>query len=99
MKLRKTDYGTVIFHWLTVIALLAAFVSGLRIATEAPDRTWINLFDMLIPQQRVWTLHMQAAVVLIAVSIAYALYVIRAGLGRRLQLNGIRLRGLRQRGH
>jgi len=98
LKLRKTDYGTVIFHWLTVIALLAAFVSGLRIATEAPDRTWINLFDMLIPQQRVWTLHMQAAVVLIAVSIAYALYVIRAGLGRRLQMNGIRLRGLRQRG-
>jgi Ethylbenzene dehydrogenase/Prokaryotic cytochrome b561 len=98
VRQRKTDYGTVILHWLLVIALTAAFVTGLRIATETPERTWINWFDLLIPYQRVWTTHMQAAVVLVAVSVAYAVYLIRSGLGRRVQLDGVRLRGLWRRG-
>jgi hypothetical protein len=37
---------------------------------------------------------MQAAIVLVAVSLAYAVYVVRSGLGRRVQLDKIRLRGL-----
>jgi hypothetical protein len=98
VRLRKTDYGTVILHWLLVIALVAAFASGLRIATETPERTWINLVDFLIPYERVWTTHMQAAVVLTAVSVAYAVYVIRSGLARRVKLDKMRLRGLWRRG-
>jgi hypothetical protein len=98
VRTRKTDYGTVVLHWLLVIAIVVAFVSGLRIATETPERTWINFFDMLIPNQRVWTLHMQAAVVLVAVSLAYAIYVIRSGLARRVRLDRMRLRGLWRRG-
>ena len=94
MKQRKTDYGTVVFHWLMVLALIIAFVTGLRIATETPERIWINQFDALIPYERVWTTHMQAAVVLVGVSIAYAVYVIRAGLSRRVQLDRMRLRAL-----
>jgi Ethylbenzene dehydrogenase/Prokaryotic cytochrome b561 len=88
----------VILHWLLVIALVAAFASGLRIATETPERTWINLVDFLIPYERVWTTHMQAAVVLTAVSVAYAVYVIRSGLARRVKLDKMRLRGLWRRG-
>ena len=42
MRHPKTDYGTVILHWLFVAAFGVAFVSGMRIATEAPDRLWIN---------------------------------------------------------
>jgi cytochrome b subunit of formate dehydrogenase len=98
VRQRKTDYGTVILHWLLVIAVSAAFLSGLRIATETPERTWINQFDMLIPSERVWTTHMQAAVVLVTVSIAYAIYVIRSGLARRVQVDSARLRGLLRRG-
>jgi Ethylbenzene dehydrogenase/Prokaryotic cytochrome b561 len=91
---RKTDYGTIILHWLLVAAFAVAFVSGMRIATEAPGRGWINLFDAVLPRQSVWVAHMQAAVVLVAVSLAYAVYVMRSGLGRRVQLDKIRLRGL-----
>lgn len=94
MKHRKTDYGTIILHWLLVGALGIAFVSGLRIATEAPDRGWINLFDTVLPRESVWVAHIQAGVVLVTVSLAYAVYMTRSGLGRRVRLDKIRLRGL-----
>jgi hypothetical protein len=94
VRQRKTDYGTIILHWLLVGAFGVAFVSGLRIATEAPGRGWINLFDAVLPRQSVWVAHMQAAVVLVAVSIAYVVYLAKSGLGRRVQFDKIRLRGL-----
>jgi Ethylbenzene dehydrogenase/Prokaryotic cytochrome b561 len=98
MKHRKTDYGTVILHWLFIAAFGVAFVSGMRIATEAPDRLWINLFDGVLPRDGVWTAHMQAAVALVAVSLAYAVYLLRSGLARRVRLDQVRLRGLVGRG-
>jgi hypothetical protein len=94
MRNRKTDYGTIILHWLLVGAFGVAFLSGMRIATETPDRTWINLFDAVLPRDSVWMAHMQAAVVLIAVSLAYAIYLMKSGIGRRVRLDGVRLRGL-----
>ena len=83
---RKTDYGTVILHWLLVGALSVAIVTGLRIAGEVPDRTWINVLDFVLPKAAVWTAHIQAAVMLVAVAIAYAVYVSLASLGRRARL-------------
>jgi hypothetical protein len=97
MNPRKTDYGTIILHWLLVAAFGVAFVTGLRIATEAPERTWINLFDAILPQNA-WVMHMQAAVVLVTVSLAYTIYLLRSGLGRRIRLDKVRLRGLFGRG-
>ena len=94
MKPRKTDYGTIILHWLLVAAVSVAFVTGLRIATEAPDRAWLNAIDFLLPRNSVWTSHMEAAIVLVAVSIAYVIYLTKSGLDRRVQLDKVRLRGL-----
>jgi Ethylbenzene dehydrogenase/Prokaryotic cytochrome b561 len=94
MRQRKTDYGTILLHWVLVAAICVAFFTGLRIATEAPDRAWINLFDLILPRANVWVPHMQAAVVLVGVTIAYTVYVIKSGLTRRIQLDKIRLRGL-----
>ena len=94
MKDRKTDYGTIILHWLLVAAFGVAFVSGMRIATEAPERGWINLFDAVLPRESVWVMHMEAAVVLVAVTFAYAVYVMRSGLTQRIRLDKARLRGL-----
>src|SRR6185312_12232038 len=71
-----------------------AFLTGLRIATEAPDRTWINVFDFILPRANVWTWHIEAGIVLVAVSIAHTIYLIRSGLSRRVQLDKVRLRGL-----
>ena len=88
---RKTDYGTIILHWLLVAAISVAFVTGLRIATEAPDHAWINVFDAILPRVSVWTLHIEAAIVLVAVAIAYAIYLTLSGLDRRVQLDKVRL--------
>lgn len=98
MRQRKTDYGTIILHWTFVAAFAVALVSGLRIATETPDRTWINWFDIVLPRDSVWIAHMQAAIVLVAVAIGYVVYMLRSGLGRRVQVDKVRLRGLFRRG-
>ncbi|HKS19077.1 MAG TPA: ethylbenzene dehydrogenase-related protein [Bradyrhizobium sp.] len=98
MKHPRTDYGTIILHWLFVAAFGVAFSSGMRIATEAPGRLWINLFDGVLPRESVWNSHMQAAVALVAVSLAYAVYLLRSGLARRVQFDQVRLRGLFGRG-
>jgi hypothetical protein len=98
VRQRKTDYGTIILHWTFVAAFAVALVTGLRIATETPDRTWINWFDAVLPRDSVWLAHMQAAIVLVAVAIGYVVYMLRSGLGRRVQLDKVRLRGLFGRG-
>jgi ethylbenzene dehydrogenase/cytochrome b561-like protein len=94
VRQRKTDYGTIILHWLFVTAFVVALVSGLRIAGESPERTWINTFDTVLPDSSAWTAHMQAAVVLVATALGYIVYMVRSGLGRRVQLDKVRLRGL-----
>jgi hypothetical protein len=93
-RIRRTDYGTVILHGLLVAALVITFLTGLRIASETPDRTWINAFDFVLPSRFVWTAHMQAAVALVAVAIAYVVYVTRAGLTRRIRFDRVRVAGL-----
>jgi len=94
VRQRKTDYPTIIMHWVLVAAILVAFVTGLRIATEAPDHAWINSIDVLLPRANVWVPHMEAAVVLVGVAVSYVIYIARSGLGRRVQLDKVRLRGL-----
>lgn len=91
---RRTDYGTIILHWILVGFLLIAIATGLRIAAETPDRTWINALDSLLPQSTVWTAHLPAGVGLAAVAIAYVVYMPLAGLWRRVRLDRVRLLGL-----
>ena len=91
---RKTDYGTVFLHGVLVVALVAAVLTGLRIAAESPDHVWINKFNSILPRQLVWTTHMQAAVLLVAVVLAYPIYVLLAGLTRRIRLDRVRFAGL-----
>ena len=98
MRQRKTDYGTIILHWTFVAAFAVALVTGLRIATETPDRTWLNWFDAVLPRGSAWVAHMQAAIVLVSVAIGYIVYMLRSGLGRRVQLDKVRVRGLFRRG-
>jgi Ethylbenzene dehydrogenase/Prokaryotic cytochrome b561 len=98
VRQRKTDYGTIILHWTFVAAFAVALVTGLRIATESPDRTWLNWFDAVLPRGSAWVAHMQAAIVLVSIAIGYIVYMLRSGLGRRVQLDKVRLRGLFRRG-
>jgi Ethylbenzene dehydrogenase/Prokaryotic cytochrome b561 len=91
---KKTDYGTIILHWMLVASLAVAIATGLRIASETPGRGWINVFDIVLPKASVWTEHLQAAIVLVAVSIAYCVYALHVRLGQRLRIDRVRLKGL-----
>jgi hypothetical protein len=84
----------VILHGLLVASLAVAIVTGLRIAAETPAHGWTGIFDFVLPKATVWAGHVNAAMLLIAVSIAYAVYVLRAGLVRRIRLDRVRLQGL-----
>jgi hypothetical protein len=90
---RKSDYGTVLLHWCLVTTLAVAILTGLRIAAESPDHTWVNTFDFILPRQLVWTAHMQGAVALVAIALAYPIYVVAAGLTRRIRFDRVRLFG------
>lgn len=94
MKIRKTDYGTIVLHWILVGAISVAVFTGLRISTEGPDHLWIDELDAILPRTHVWVPHMQSAVVQVAVMVAYAVYLARSGLSRRVQIDKTRLRGL-----
>ena len=96
-RIRKTDLGTIVLHWILVVTLVLSIMTGLRIAMDSPEHSWLVAFDSLLPLYSVWTLHIPAALVLVAVSVAYAAYVWRGGLMRRIRLDKIRLQGLRNR--
>ena len=91
---KKTDYGTIIFHWALAASIVVAVATGLRIATETPGHEWLDVFDFFLPKAAVWTEHLQSAALLTGISVAYVVYVWRARLWPRLRLDGVRLRGL-----
>ena len=91
----RTDFGTVVLHWVLVALLAISVVTGLRIATVSPfDFEWLQAFDGLLPHTFVWTAHMPAAVALFGLSLAYTVYIRRAGLARRIRPDRARLTGL-----
>lgn len=91
---KRTDYGTIVFHWLLAASLVLAIGTGLRIATESAAHAWIIKLDTVLPQAAVWTEHLQAAIGLLAAAAGYVVYMWRARLGRRLRLDRVRLKGL-----
>lgn len=92
---RKTDYGTVVFHWLLVLLLAVSVATGLRIASVSPfDFAWIHALDALLPQNMVWTAHIPAAIGFFGLALAYVIYLRRAGLVRRVRIDRVRLKGL-----
>lgn len=94
----KTDIGTVLLHWIAVLAVFVNLATGLAIAADAPSRTWLHFLRGLLPQGEVWRLHIVSGVVLLAVAIAYAIYLHRSGLTRRISLDKARIYALRIKG-
>jgi cytochrome b subunit of formate dehydrogenase len=97
VRTRKTDFGTIVLHWVLVVTLSASILTGLRIAMDSPEHAWLVALDGFLPLYSVWTLHIPAALILVAVSVAYAAYIWRGGLMRRVRLDRMRLSGLLNR--
>jgi hypothetical protein len=91
----RTDFGTVLFHWMLVTMVVACIATGLRIITVSPlDFGWLQWLDLLLPASMVWTAHMPVSVALFGLAFAYAVYVRSAGLSRRILLDRVRLMGI-----
>jgi Ni,Fe-hydrogenase I cytochrome b subunit len=91
---KRTDIGTILLHWLIAVTLLILMVTGLRIAADEPEHSWLLAFDLLLPKNTVWTAHVPAALILCALTVSYVAYLISARLLRRVQLDRVRLAGL-----
>jgi hypothetical protein len=91
---KKTDLGTVAMHWLLVGCLVLCVGTGLKIEADGPDALTPALLAGLLPADRVWLMHIAGGIGVLALAFAYPFYMRRAGLARRLAMDGARLRAL-----
>src|SRR5262245_19244512 len=93
--IRKTDYGTIVLHWTLVVLLVVTVGTGLRIAIDSTSQLhWLRNLDAILPQSIVWTAHIPFGTALVALALSYTVYVIDAGLFRRINPDFGRLKGL-----
>ena len=91
----KSDLGTILLHWLIVLALCGAALTGLAIAAlDNPDLRILPYVSFLLPGENVWYWHLAFSIALVASFGAYAVYIKRTDLTDRIRLSKARLRGL-----
>lgn len=86
----RSDTGTIVLHWVAVIAVATTLLTGLRIAADATGAVISPLLEFMLPNGEVWTVHIFAGLTLLSCSTAYVVYVVRAALARRNALNRIK---------
>jgi hypothetical protein len=91
----KSDIGTVIIHWLIVVTLVGAAISGLAISSvDNPELSIVSFFSFLLPKENVWLLHLTFSIGLIASLVAYVAYIRRANITDRVRFGPGRMRAL-----
>jgi hypothetical protein len=94
----RSDLGTVVAHVGIIAALATAAATGFAIAGDAPARRWLSTLGTLLPQGDVWTLHILAGLVTAVTVVFHVVYLSRAGLGRRMRFDRVRLRAIARSG-
>ena len=94
----RTDYGTILLHWLLVGALLTSAFTGFRFALDKHALSWLKPLNRIVPQGDLWAVHIGAGLLVAAVTAAYVGYTRQARLTRRVRLDRARLIGLARRG-
>lgn len=82
-----TDYGTVVFHTLFVVAFFVLTATGLRIASDDPNARWLAVLDPVLPTEHLWFRHLAASVIFTAALAAYVFYLRAARLGSRVRFD------------
>lgn len=90
----RTDFTTVVIHWVVVILFVASFVTGVRVAADAPDATWSQALAVYLPQGEVIFWHLWSAWAFAAITVGYVVFIAVAHLGPRLSLDRGRMRAL-----
>ncbi|WP_421761389.1 ethylbenzene dehydrogenase-related protein [Devosia sp.] len=97
-RLRRTDIGTVVWHWLLVVSLAVAMSTGLRIAADDPGLRWLLALDAVLPRENLWLWHVIGALGFTAALCGYAAYILLARLTQRSRLDRTRLTTLARAG-
>ncbi len=91
---RRTDFATVIIHWIVVLLFVASIVTGIRIAADAPDAAWSQALAAYTLQGEVIVWHLWSAWGLAGIAVAYVVFMTAAKLGARIVLDRSRVRAL-----
>jgi Ethylbenzene dehydrogenase/Prokaryotic cytochrome b561 len=93
---KTSDLPTVLIHWGMVIALIASVSTGWRIASMTDSSGLLKWIDVLLIQGNVLRWHFVSASVLMALVIAYIVFLVRMGFGARLS---VRMAALKSADH
>jgi Ethylbenzene dehydrogenase/Prokaryotic cytochrome b561 len=94
----STDGILVLFHWISVAALLVNVLTGLRIAADAPDAVLARWLVPIALEGEIYQLHYLAGVTITAVALGYTLYLVRGRLAGRLLIPAAKARAMLDRG-
>lgn len=94
-SLPSSDVGTLVLHWISVIAVVTSLVTGIRISADALDAVVSKWMEPILPQGEIWSVHIWAGLALFATSTAYLIYMATSGLSARISAR--RLSPLRMR--
>ena len=83
-SLPSTDVGTLLLHWITVVAATVSLATGLRISADALDAVISRWMAPILPQGEIWSVHIIAGLTLFGASTAYPVYMALGGLGSRV---------------
>jgi hypothetical protein len=81
-----SDTGLLVLHWGAVALLFTSLFTGLRVGADRPGNEWINTLSPILPDGDVWPFHVWAGIGLAIVTISYAIYIRRSGLGNHVKL-------------
>lgn len=80
----RTDCITVTLHWALVVAITAAFLTGMAVSADAEDAGWSRALRPFLLQGEIVSWHVWISVVLTSIAVAYLTFLIRARLTTRL---------------
>src|SRR5579871_3114313 len=84
----KSDLGTIVIHWVMVVNLIGAAVTGITIACiDNPDFLIVHYFGFVLPGENVWYFHLFFSVGVSASIAAYVVYIKRARLAGRIAID------------
>ena len=93
-RIKRTDIGTIAIHSWMVATLLVSIATGLRFELELSESEYLQYLAPVLPASYIWILHLFAGTNIVAVAVAYPIYLYATGLKQRIALNATRFRGL-----
>jgi Ethylbenzene dehydrogenase/Prokaryotic cytochrome b561 len=85
LRSERVDAPTFVMHWMIAAALVLSAATGFRMASDNLDAHWSRWLQPALPQGDVVYWHVGSAVVLILITVAYVVFLLRAELGARVR--------------